>query len=155
MFSSIFFINLYLYLSPNSLTLSLSLYLCLSVILSLYLSVSISLPLSFFISFSVLLSFLLKITYIIFLAARAGSDAVPRDPERGDCPPLPALQGDQARQHPRRGHCGREPQAHPRPHLDHHPTLPGRNASLISYTSAEESGFFLAKDPDPFNFFNR
>ena len=38
----------------------------------------------------------------------------------------PQVQGDQAGQHQGGGHCGRQPQAHPRPHLDNHPPLPGR-----------------------------
>ena len=40
------------------------------------------------------------------------------------------VQGDQAGQHQRGGHRGRQPQAHPRPHLDNHPPLPGRRQSL-------------------------
>ena len=38
----------------------------------------------------------------------------------------PQVQGDQAGQHQGGGHCGRQPQAHTRPHLDNHPPLPGR-----------------------------
>ena len=64
--------------------------------------------------------------FYLFAAAGARSDAVPRNSERGDRAEVPEVQGDQVGQYPRRGHRRRKPQAHPRPHLDHHPPLPGR-----------------------------
>ena len=43
------------------------------------------------------------------------------------------VQGDQAGQHQGGGHCGRQPQAHTRPHLDNHPPLPGRREKTDSF----------------------
>ena len=44
---------------------------------------------------------------IFILAARTRADAVPRHSERGDRAAVPAVQGDQAGEHPRRGYCRR------------------------------------------------
>eukprot|EP00095_Tigriopus_kingsejongensis_P006526 maker-scaffold173_size288867-snap-gene-1.18 protein:Tk06526 transcript:maker-scaffold173_size288867-snap-gene-1.18-mRNA-1 annotation:"hypothetical protein" len=56
-------------------------------------------------------------------ATRAWANAFPRHSKCGDCASLPSLQRNQTGQYPRRGHRGRQPQAHSGPHLDHHPAL--------------------------------
>ena len=67
--------------------------------------------------------------FLIIPAEGTRSYEVPRHPECGDSSEVFTLQRNQTRQHQRRGHCRRQPQAYTRPHMDHHPSLPGRRLS--------------------------
>uniref|UniRef100_A0A8D8N496 (northern house mosquito) hypothetical protein n=1 Tax=Culex pipiens TaxID=7175 RepID=A0A8D8N496_CULPI len=53
-----------------------------------------------------------------------GKNALPHAAERPDGARLSALQENQTGQHPGGGHRRRQPEAHPRSHLDHHSALP-------------------------------
>ncbi len=61
-------------------------------------------------------------------APRTRPNAISRHPERRDGAQVPPIQGDQTGQHPRRGYRRRKPQAHPRPYMDNHPTLSGKQS---------------------------
>ena len=69
------------------------------------------------------------LSFLIIPAEGTRSYEVPRHPECGDSSEVFTLQRNQTRQHQRRGHCRRQPQAYTRPHMDHHPSLPGRRLS--------------------------
>ena len=80
-------------------------------------------------------------------APGARPHALPRDPKRGDCAAVPALQGDKTRQHPRRGHRRRKPQTYTRAHLDHHPPLSGRSHRAPTRRSTVP-GDGIKRDPE-------